>query len=222
VLPAGFVPADGAKPEGDGTLYFRRIVRRLGGQEVVFVLVRPHGGTPFYLMENKVSNDLFRAFTEAEKDAAGPQWQKGGLAGGKNVVPLNGQHPVFRVTRAEAERCAKWLGGRLPDPAELEQAMAGPTGRPAIGRWNLGPRPVNDPENEDVSRAGVRDLSGNGREWTRGVLRAGGEEVAILGGRSYAAPGPAAEPRSEAKVTQYPDHRSPFTTFRVLIELSTP
>jgi formylglycine-generating enzyme required for sulfatase activity len=223
VLPAGLDPADGVQPEGNGTAYFPRVVRRVGDQEVVFVLVRPGGAAaPFYLMQNKVWNSLFRVFADAAKEPIEPDWQKGGMAGGKDVGSKEDLYPVFRVTRSEAERFAAWLGGRLPSPAELGYVKARPRVRnAAVGRWQTGPRTVNDLQSDDVSAEGVRDLAGNGREWTSETLRAGDEDVAVLAGRSYASVR-AAGTGSQARQTQYPAHRSPYTTFRVLIPLDPP
>jgi hypothetical protein len=230
VLPSGCEPVRASGLDRNGTPYYARIVRRLDDNEVVFVLLRPGGNArPFYLMENKVWNGLYRAFARAEPGAAGSTWQRGGVAAGRDLGSTSARLPVLRVTRPQAERCAAWLGGRLPSAAQLDWAAGlGQKGEPTghtVARRADGPRPVTDPTSADVSPAGIRDLAGNGREWTRDNLQAGGEELAVLRGRSYTAPGPLlpadleAQRRPELTPTQYPSHASPYTGFRVVIEL---
>jgi serine/threonine protein kinase len=222
VLPAGFEPAPEATVDRDGEPCFSRIVRRIGTEEVPFVLIRPASDPDraFYLMENKVWNALFAVFAAEKAEAlARSSWRSGGQAGGEDLRAGNGRLPVFRVTRPEAEQFAEWLGGRLPGAAHLDEAGRSARGSPAVGRWQEGPRETAPAE------GGVRDLDGNGREWTRDeVTTEGGETLAILRGRSYAAAGVSAagvqDPRTQP--TQYPSHASPFTSFRVVIERPSP
>jgi hypothetical protein len=242
VLPRGYEPVAGHGPDRRGTPYYPRLVRRAGGQDVVLILIRPEGDKdpPYYLMENKVWNGVFREFARQHPDAVRKSaWEKGGRAGREDVGSRQDDLPALRVTREEAQRCAAWLGGRLPTARQLDQA-AGPgqrDGRPgpsrgprvAVGRRGAGPRVVTDPDNDDVSPFGIRDLAGNGREWTRDVLKAGGEELALLRGRSYTAARPLhyadlddQQKRPELRPTQYPDHASPYTGFRVVLETPAP
>jgi formylglycine-generating enzyme required for sulfatase activity len=172
-------------------------------------------------MQNKVSNGLFRLFARTDPDVK-PHWRDGGLANGKEIRNGNDRLPVFRVPRDDAKRFARWLGGVLPAAADLDlaaQSLNSKSTRGAVGLWQTGPKPVDRTDCNDVTSAGIRDLSGNGREWTSDVLTVNGKELAVLRGRSYAAEGPREPITPETTPTQYPDHPSPFTTFRVLIEL---
>jgi serine/threonine protein kinase len=196
-----------------------RMVRRIGSEDVAFRLVRPAAGPPFYVMENKVWNSLFAAFAKAKPAAVeGSQWRLGALANGKDLGVENGNLPVFRVSRAEAAAFAEWIGGKLPTASQLDQApRADDKDRGAIGRWREGPLPIVE------GGSGIHDLDGNGREWTRTDRKAGAkaETLAVLRGRSYAAPAGSAKPDftdPDLTPTQYPDHASPTTSFRVVIE----
>ena len=92
--------------------------------------------------------------------------------------------PVFRVTVTEAAEFARWLNGRLPTTKQWDQAAGftdnkkrttPSTGDPtkiAIrqedqnGAW---PLPVGDAKG-DVSPFKIRDMAGNGMEWTRTIV----------------------------------------------------
>ena len=237
VLPPGFEPGPGK----DIGPYPARIVRHVDKHDVVFVLVQPEGkqDAPFYLMENKVCNGVFRAFVrEPGHKPAELVWRRGGLANGQDA----GDHdllPVFRVTRPEAEDCAAWLGGALPRAWHLDQAAGyygrrdgrlGPARGPsvAVNRIPEGPRKI-DEDSDDISLHGIRDLSGNGREWTRDTLPpVDGKSLAVLRGRSYTALGPLLFAhiddwkKPDECPTRDPERASPYTGFRVVIELPGP
>jgi formylglycine-generating enzyme required for sulfatase activity len=116
----------------------------VGGQPVVMVVVPQKSSTDprtFYIMENKVWNDLYAAFVadpasrrllQKYHDCPGcdqlvrlvqDDWKKGGLAPESNQKPFfgvdgpeKGMMPVLRVTVTEAHCFAEWeqIGGRLP------------------------------------------------------------------------------------------------------------
>src|SRR5262249_40904531 len=92
-----------------------------------------------------------------------------------------------------------------------------------VGRGEEGPRDVND--RGDVSWADVRDLRGNGREWTRDDLRVEEAVFAVLRGQRYTALEPlryaALKEQLDKNMTprQDPAHASPYTGFRVLLEV---
>ena len=110
-------------------------------------------------------------------------WRMGATVGG---VPLgitnNGRLPVFQVHHLDAFRFANWIGGRLPTKKEWNIAAgseienpptAGPFQNPsdgreldvAINRANVGPMSVGQSVH-DVSVYGIRDMTGNGAEFT--------------------------------------------------------
>jgi formylglycine-generating enzyme required for sulfatase activity len=218
-LPPGYTAAEDAELHGEpeGPLYASRIFRRVGEERVVMRLIP--GPAPFYVMENKVWNGLFERFAQENPGLVGETWRLGGKADGDDVGVANRRHPALRMNRTDAIACAAWLGGRLPRAAQLDRA-AQVKDRPAnpdlaVGRRRDGPRPVGTSAG-DRSSFGVYDLAGNGWEWTRDPAEGG--ELAVLRGRSYAASGPA----SDVPLAQYPGVGSPYTGFRVVIELSAP
>ncbi len=232
-LPPGYVPLTDAKEIRDrsGRTYYDRIRPAEGSRPVVFVLIpqdSPEDPPTFYLAENKVWNGLYRSL-----QGGGESWQRGGQKDGADAGDAD-DLPVLRLTRDDAARAAVRLGGRLPSAAELDRAAglarhpanrSGPFQGPrvAVNRRKEGPRPVNE-ATDDVSPAGVRDLAGNGQEWTSDTRQTeDGKEVAILRGRSYLAPGPLLysdlEYQQKEPLTQYPDHASPYTGFRVALNV---
>lgn len=83
------------------------------------------------------------------------------------AVPLPPDWPVY-VTWAEAHAYANWRGGRLPSEAEYIRAARGTApGNCDFERWD--PEPVGV-RLTSVSEFGVRDLAGNGWEWTADVF----------------------------------------------------
>jgi hypothetical protein len=236
-VPDGFAGTGDVVPGGDGRRFHRKLVRRLADDvEAIFVLIPPEPGPadgPFYLMEHKVSNGVYRLFAESKPDAvATSQWARGGKAGGRDVGTADPHLPTLRVTRPEAEAAARWLGGRLPTARELDRAAGllhkdGRTGPAqgqavAVRRFAMGPRRVDTPE-DDVSPLGIADLAGNGTEWTSDNVRAGEQQVGVLRGRSYLAPAPLLfadlEQQRDVPLTQLPDRPSPYTGFRVALSI---
>jgi hypothetical protein len=238
VLPRDWKPERGAQLEGNPP-YFARLVRRIGDERIRLLLIRqPEAGKAFYLSENKINNGLVREFARAHPEALkGSLWERGGRANGADIGSDRRELPALRMTREEAEKVAAWLGGSLPTATQLDAAAGywlekrgtGPVRGPrvAVGRRLEGPRSI-EAESDDISPLGVRDLAGNGYEWTRDNLDVGGERLAVLRGRSYAARSPlvysdlAAQQKPENTLTQYPDQPSAYTGFRVVIELATP
>jgi formylglycine-generating enzyme required for sulfatase activity len=185
---------------------------------------------PFYMMESKVWNNLFRS--------------------GKMNPPASSEEngpdaPVTGVTVAEAIAFARnVLGGKLPSTMEWDLAAGyyAKTGRSEV--TNIGgkprfmiarPKPTNGPEgSEDINHFGLRDMAGNGREWTRMILTAAGEreigstpvsatDRIVLRGRNYTLSSPLTieilNYEQKTPQAQFATARSPYTSFRVVIPM---
>jgi serine/threonine protein kinase len=252
-LPEGYSAAPEARKQLiDGDYYFDRI-RHAEYPELVLLLVprqRPEDPPTYYIAENKVTNETFARFAAASPDVVTTsQWQLGGLPEGSAPAGEHPRHPVLRVTVAEADACARWLGGRLPTTKQWDKAAglfdaagaAGPfTGTWdgssvegfALGRGAAGPMEVGTAE-RDRSPFGCRDMTGNGREWTRDVAGLERRTVPLpnptefdrvwLRGRSYFRDAPLlyeqlADPSLEEIESQPYLEADPQTGFRIVIE----
>jgi formylglycine-generating enzyme required for sulfatase activity len=197
----------------------------VGDQSVRLRLIAGGGGTaPFYIMESKVWNGLYRAGgapPPPDSDANGPD------------------APVTHITAEEAIAFAKVLGGRLPTPAEWDHAagrgaVKRPTvtlvgGNPRVGRAK--PQPTHGPAaGTDRNEYQLIDMAGNGREWTGELLDSkkilgtdpvSPTELVILRGRTFThADGltfDMLEYEQSTPQTQHAGARSPYTSFRVVI-----
>jgi hypothetical protein len=244
-LLAGWEKGPGARIERvDGKLFYNRIVLNRHGLKVPFILVpprQPDDPPAFYIMENKVSNDQFARWADKELDPKKTEWRLGGRKNGMNQTPPLGSLPVLRVTVDEAHGFADWLGGALPTCRQWDQAAGyrqregrqGPFKGPqvAINRVQDGPTPVGAMK-DDESPLGVRDMAGNGREWTRNLAGHQGkavvpfpalsDDLVILRGRMYTLPRPLhysdLDYEQETPQTQYYRRASPYTSFRVVLE----
>jgi serine/threonine protein kinase len=229
VVPAGFRPATETEPVETDFLkrrYYKTLVSdRQDRPKVRFVLVeqrRKDDPPSFYMMENKVTADMFAAF------------QGRPAVGGEK-----GKLPAVGMTAEQAREFAKWLGGDLPTPGQWDKAAGfldedrrgreGPAkrgSRVAVGRRGKGPLPVDDPgQDDDVSNFNVRGMAGNGTEMTRQMIQpAGQRKMVLLRGQRCEAPRPLTfadleeQQREEDAQTQYHDVGSKFTGFRVVLE----
>ncbi len=254
-IPPGCVPMRDA---GLDAGFYRRIAYEFpDGERIEFVLVPQEAADdPFYIMKDKVSNKLFGRFArEKSKAVTGSQWQRGARgANGEDVGNADGRLPVFRVTVEEAHRFAEWLGGHLPTTSQWDKAAGndrragrqGPFLEPwnkedaktqiAVNRAKEGPLPVGT-ASRDESPLGVRDMAGNGREFTCNVAgKPAGRTVpldhpakgdlVILRGRMYTLTRPLfyadLEYERDEPQTQYYDVASPYTSFRVVLEIRPP
>lgn len=145
--PAGWEPENAQElvKDRNGRNYYRRLVKTVGGQKIVMVAVPrlQHSDPPtFYIMENKVWNELYGEFYphsaelfEKYSSRTGckqvvsdqPHWVLGAWADNFNPNPdgppflrvygAQGHVPVYRVTATDAHCFAEWLDprhGRLP------------------------------------------------------------------------------------------------------------
>jgi serine/threonine protein kinase len=216
--PAWQVPDDAElRTDADKLRYFDRFDVPKGEQRIRFLLVPRRSGGPdlrtFYIMKDKVSVDLFRVFAQAEpKLVTDNKWQEKGYAG--TEYPKD-KYPVFGVTVQAAYAFAHWLSpkGRLPSVLQWDETAGRFSGAPGPFKsgWDKvaeGQIAVNrevplecGAASYDIGWLGVRDMSGNGQEWTRNLAFGATEEVplnrepsfrdyVILRGRSYKASEP--------------------------------
>ena len=105
-------------------------------------------------------------------------WRRG--AGGWRYLTLFDELPLedvrdwpVYVSWAEADAYARWQGAELPTEAQVHRAAEGVRwGDPTSGNYDFqqwAPEPVGR-NDRGASRHGVRDLVGNGWEWTRSVF----------------------------------------------------
>jgi serine/threonine protein kinase len=126
-----------------GRQHYEQIDVDCGGIWVRFVLVvqdAKSDGTggehlpTFYIMRDKVWNDLYARFASAEPDKAGLTWEKGGQRQmGEESIDIRAKKdgrlveehrelPALRMTVLEAHEFARWLGGRLPSTRQWDKA----------------------------------------------------------------------------------------------------
>jgi hypothetical protein len=241
VLPhAKAGPAPNAKVQtlADGRRVYDWVVIPVGDEQVRFRLITPVGGpgvamAAFYIMESKVWNGLYRsggATPSAESEKNGPD------------------APVTGITADEAAIFARTVfGGILPTPTEWDHAagLFVVTDRETVQRLGGQPRVrIAKPENthgpnagSDVSEFGLRDMAGNGREWTRSIQTKPDEPIrevtgdpplaakdsVILRGRNFTlSTGLTFSTLRYEQTTpqrQFASARSPYTSFRVIIPL---
>jgi hypothetical protein len=236
-VPDRFRPTAGAaiKQIGSRQLPERIEFVQQNGDRALFALIQPSSGlAPYYMMETKVSNGLFKEFAgaRAAEAEAGASW--------RNAPALL---PVTGVNVTEARQFARWLGGYLPTTKQWDYA-AGVTKRAGrdgpsikVGTAAVGlnePRPIDD--HRDEGPFGTFDMAGNGREWTRDVMLPDGSirpgsidrpaaagDISILRGHNFtlATPLSYADLDYEQRMpqTQFSTKPSPYTSFRVVIEV---
>jgi formylglycine-generating enzyme required for sulfatase activity len=139
--PGSYKAVQGENPrliENRGEYYGRLTLNLADGTSIPFVLVagtRAGSLAPFYIMENKVSNSLFRRFASANPaQARDPHWRRGGRiayaqanrSGELEVVEIDlgtpDGWPVLRCSAEDAAHFASWLGGSLPTDSQWDAA----------------------------------------------------------------------------------------------------
>jgi serine/threonine protein kinase len=177
-LPPGYEKAFDARTIEIGKRkYYDKIVRKFEGGQALFILLQPTDKKerPFYIMENKVWNAFFKSFLPelVQKKIVRAE-------GEESWRSDNEQWPTRDLNVDTAHQFALLLGGQLPTPRQWDitagyydkMGRSGPTvyGSAAFKREN--PRAIND-QTSDVGPNGIRDLAGNGWEFTREARRNG-------------------------------------------------
>lgn len=132
---------------------------------------------PFYIDMQEISNGQYQRFVK-ERDYRPPVGWNGPMApAGKEDLPVVG------VSWDDAQAFCRWMGKRLPLEAEWEKAGRGSSAQPFPWTGNAfspgftvtresgkkQPDPVQAPT-KDVSPYGVKNLSGNVREWVEDMF----------------------------------------------------
>jgi hypothetical protein len=184
---------------GGEVRYYDQITRLVNtpmGQtiQVNFRLI-PDRSEPFYMMENKVWNDLFRVFANERPELLeNTDWQRGAVANGQFLGvegDYNGRLPVVGVQLDDAYDFASWLGGHLPTMEQWDKAAGlygnpigtdslteggpyqvpdGRVARVAVDREIEGPEAVDELQTDDIGPFGCRQMAGNGLEFTRSLF----------------------------------------------------
>jgi serine/threonine protein kinase len=173
--PPGWEPVTkDVEKDLEGKTYFTRLEKTINGQRVVMVLVpKKEASDPrtFYIMENKVWNDLYRQFASDTAERAKlkrygeanpgtvknpPEWVKGGWDGNGKELGIDGNQrrvPVFNVTVTEAHFFAGWLGGKLPTKQQWVKAAGSSESDIAPDEDRTGPfeGDLNDPRDLAVN-----------------------------------------------------------------------
>jgi hypothetical protein len=170
-----------------GTRYYRHVHRVFAdGSRVEFVLI-PQGSSrdpqTFYLMRDKVTRALFAAYARDRADLIDTKraWEK--------TVPANlptDNWPVMAVNVFDAQRYAReYAYAELPTKEQWDKASGlyeqpQPNRGPYTGTWSQEkplaialdrptPQPVGTMADDVAQPFGIRDMAGNGFEWTRSV-----------------------------------------------------
>lgn len=228
------------------------LLRGADGKPVLLTLRLVTGRRPFYMLETKVWNDLYALFSSQAATVAGNKWKLGTQ---KFANP--GRLPVTNVAVQEADAFSKWLKEkvfnqqpvdvRLPSKEEWDLASgydgskphgglpenAGPFkpgSAPDIAINSDKPRPVGEAA-DDVSPFGIRDMAGNGLEWTDNwsdVGREGfvhdefpnnGNATGVLRGQYWEAPTPRTYADRDGAGTPPLSRRGDWIGFRVVVEV---
>ena len=223
--PPGTIPEQGETLQvaGRGKVPVWVVADR-NGEKVRFRLIAPDGGTPFYISQSKVWNSLY----------------------GKATQPGGPDAPAMNATANEAASFAESFGGRLPTPAEWDFAaglhnragLEGPL--QASGKTHLDvaePGPTHgEGTDKSQNQFGLIDMASNGREWTSAVLLARAQPwnvvegagfdpkaLVVLRGRNFTLKKPLTYKILEGEVhdpqTQFAGVRSPYTGFRIVLQL---
>ncbi|MEP7199466.1 MAG: SUMF1/EgtB/PvdO family nonheme iron enzyme, partial [Chloroflexota bacterium] len=129
---------------------------------------------PFHIGKYPVTNQQYKRFVDATKQAVPADWDKE-----NRTYPLGKvNHPVVHVTKNDAEAYCKWAGKRLPTEEEWERAARGIDGREYPWGNEFDKDKTNTQESgiggtspvgvflNGASPCGALDMVGNVWEWT--------------------------------------------------------
>jgi serine/threonine protein kinase len=241
ILPVGAEPDPKAQVvtlADERRVYDWIVVKTAAGKEVRFRLITPRDGprpvAPFYIMESKVWNDLFRTAINPT-----PESEKNGP-----------DAPATGMTAEDAAIFVRAVFGntaRLPSPEEWDHAagLHVVKDRDNVTRAGGQPRdrskkpdPTHGPNSgSDINEFGLIDMAGNGREFTRAILTKPGlpprelievpdptlqpTDFVILRGRNFTHSTGLTFPTLRYEQTtpqrQLVKVGSPYTSFRVVI-----
>jgi serine/threonine protein kinase len=231
-VPPGFKAAsEEVVADHAGRKFYRQIVvDHPGRPPVLFVLIEQKTADDlptFYVMESKASYGEFAQFAASGPNAVHGDWPPD---------PARSRLPALGMTRQDAAAMAQWLGGVLPTARQWDKA-AGLFDHPgrngparangpdvAVGLRGKGPRPLGE-ASDDVSPLGVREMAGNGYEFTRDTIEEDGTRrpLAVLRGQKYTAERPLLyadlDQQQRLPLTQFPDAALALTGFRAVLEL---
>jgi hypothetical protein len=228
-LPSGFkAAAEEVVPDHAQKKYYRKITLALSDRPALtFVLIQQKTADDlptYYIQESKVSYEQFGQFARANPQAVRGEWASNAA---RALLPALG------MTLAEATALAQWVGGKLPTTRQWDKAAGlydrqgrdGPAKGPrvAVGLRGHGPRPLSE-ASDDISPLGVRELAGNGYEFTRDLLEeeGTGRKLVILRGQKHTAARPLRfedlERQRQQPLPQLAEAASPLTGFRIVVE----
>jgi hypothetical protein len=202
-------PADRAltPPDVQNRRYWSSLSRLAGGQQVTLLAIpKTNADDPdtFYVMQDKVSNDLFKAVMETpearetlrrrlgesglqtnnpamkERYIELGQWRRGAAVGERDlgVDGERGKLPVLRVTVLEAQVFAELLGGRIPSVNQWFKAAGKGEGK------RRGPF-VDDPQAPNNFKGIAIGLAATGPR----PVGTSERDVSVHGGRDFAGNG---------------------------------
>jgi formylglycine-generating enzyme required for sulfatase activity len=143
----------------------------------------------FYMQQTEVTNGLIEPFMNTLGPNVGEQWRKSydTLKSPTKRGPgpdLARRYPASWISWRIAADYARETGARLPTEAQWEYA-ARSQGQPIVHVWGNGSVPSEQPANinfgsgtravgsydQDMTAQGIRDMTGNVREWCRDVWK---------------------------------------------------
>jgi formylglycine-generating enzyme required for sulfatase activity len=176
--PAANTAASGGAPPGMVYVPGGSFVMGNNGDPLEATPVRQVNVNAFFIDATEVSNGMYEKFVQARSYRLPVGWTAPSAPQGRQ------DWPVVGVSWDDAVAYCRWAGKRLPQEAEWEKAGRGTSGQPFPWSGNAfapgftvtresgkkQPDPVFS-AGKDVSPYGVKNLSGNVREWVEDVFQ---------------------------------------------------